>query len=163
MANPPNFTCRVFNATPEVITNHAIWVELGGGSSTNAPPMPPGQWTVFNRAGTEALKLSKDGLQWEGVQGKELKVVDGGEYRIIVDNSCPPLSRQELATATDLLFDFVEVLSHSHPHRALYRHSLAHNWVGQPSCEVMLRVPSYAASCTHSAIFCMTSQCRSIA
>jgi hypothetical protein len=122
MANPPNFTCRVFNATPEVITNHAIWVELGGGSSTNAPPMPPGQWTVFNRAGTEALKLSKDGLQWEGVQGKELKVVDGGEYRIIVDNSCPPLSRQELATATDLLFDFVEVNCLSHiVHRIVTR------------------------------------------
>lgn len=109
MANEGQFSCRVFNRTPETVSNYAVWIHMEGGCSTGAPSMASGEWTIINRGGTETLKLQKDGLRWEGVQGQELSVVNGGEYTIVLDDRCPPLSSAEIEAATALVFDMVEV------------------------------------------------------
>lgn len=92
--------------------------------TSNTPVFPPGEWVevkipvmrpLFPRSGEEEveidqssgkLQIGKEGLIFEG--GMKEVPLDGGDYRILLDDNCPPLSPKEYEKACDLLVDVLE-------------------------------------------------------
>uniref|UniRef100_A0A0G4GCP0 Uncharacterized protein n=1 Tax=Chromera velia CCMP2878 TaxID=1169474 RepID=A0A0G4GCP0_9ALVE len=123
---PPLASFRIFNGTPEGLESLQVsfrQVDQGqrfrstGNQFVNVPPgewitvtIPPTAFGIPTDLSTLTAKFRKYGIRWDGhpEAGQSIQPQDGGEYRVGVDDECPPLTSEELARAARLVQDLIE-------------------------------------------------------